>query len=216
MAPFSPARGNKSGFRFSGGRLGTWVTDQHGMSFWPLVESNGARRLAKLVIERWGGGRVLLLPNGFVAKPLQHDIEVGRRALIGRFHGVIRLENGQGGVFDLSHPGVPPGHLWPGPATTGLECASQQDGSLVCSWYHPTDYGKENQRATLRGRDAQLAAAFSRSRPHDSAGRVRITAHGHVTTNRQGPGTVWESVYVGHLDPTSWNGWDEWIKEDGV
>ena len=150
----------------------------------------------------------------FVVKPLQQDIEVGRRVLIGRFRGAIRLEDEGGRVFDLCRPDVRPGSLWPGPATTGLECVIQRDGSLECSWYHPSTYGRETQRATLRGPDARLAAAFRSARPHDGAGRVRITAHGHVTTNRQRLGDAWETVYIGHADPTSWDGWEQWIKED--
>ena len=47
----------------------------------------GAREIATVVRGTWGGGRVLLLPNGFVVKPLQNDDEVGRRVFIGNFVG---------------------------------------------------------------------------------------------------------------------------------
>ena len=60
--------------------------------------ARGARDIANLVQGQWGGGRVLLLANGFVVKPLQQDIEVGQRALIGRFQGAVVLLTGR---FDL-------------------------------------------------------------------------------------------------------------------
>src|ERR1700730_17051381 len=92
LGPFSPARGTRSGFRFHQGLLGTWVSDDEGMSFWPIVDSQGARDITILVRGEWGGGRVLFLPNGFVVKPLQADDEIGQRALIGRWRGAIVLE----------------------------------------------------------------------------------------------------------------------------
>src|SRR5688572_111880 len=91
MGPFSPARGSYSGFRVRDGRLGTWVADDDERAFWPVVVGPGARMLVQLVWEQWGGGRVLLLPNGFVVKPLQRDDHVGKRVLIGRVSGPIVL-----------------------------------------------------------------------------------------------------------------------------
>ena len=124
MGPFSPARGTRSGFRFRQARLGTWVTNESGSSFWTVVDNRGARNIATIVKAKWGGGRVLLLPNGFVVKPLQADEEVGQRVLIGRFKGEIVLEGPDHSTFDLSNPGtLRPGDPWPGPATTGLVVA---------------------------------------------------------------------------------------------
>lgn len=204
--PFSPARGKYSGFRFHAGRLGTWVENQIGREFWPLLESHGVKSIARLVLDHWGGGRVLLLPNGAVIKPLQGDFEVGQRALIGRFGGPVVLERPEGGVFDLSTPGrLSPGDPWPGPKTTGLECAILPDGSLECIWYHPSTLGRDTVREQLHGPDRQLASSFRRARPMDSGGRVRVTANGLVITNRQEQDGTWVSVFVGQITPESWS-----------
>ena len=213
MGAFSPARGRRSGFRFHQGRLGTWVGDESDKSFWAVADGHGARTIAALVRGEWGGGRVLFLPNGFVVKPLQSDDEVGSRALIGRFHGAIVLERPGQSRFDLGQPGaVRPGILWPGPTTTGLECAIQSDGALVCSWYHPTQSGRDEVSEPLRGPDRSLAAGFRAARPGVAGGRVRITANGHVITNRQELDGAWASIYVGYVDPGSWAGWEHWIE----
>lgn len=213
IGPFSPARGTRSGFRFHQGRLGTWVGDESGMRFWAVVDGHGARTIATLVRDEWGGGRVLFLPNGFVVKPLQTDDEVGRRVLIGRFQGAIVLERPGQSRFDLGQPGaVRPGNPWPGPTTTGLECAIHSDGSLVCSWYHPTQWGRDEASKQLRGPDRSLAAGFRAARPSAAGGRVLITGNGHIITNRQGRDGTWGSIYVGYVDPGSWAGWEHWIE----
>jgi hypothetical protein len=212
MGPFSPARGIKSGFRFHQKRLGTWVETDSGSAFWRLAQSAGAERIADVVLNHWGGGRVLLLPNGLVIKPLQDD-EVGRRALIGLFEGPIVLETPSGKRFNLNSPGpLEPGDPWPGPKTTGLECAIQADGSLIASWSHPTPYGSSQTRVPLRAKDQALAAGFKKARPGETGGRVRLTANGHVITNRK-VGSVWRTLYVGHIAGNSLLGdWKHWIR----
>jgi len=84
MGPYSPSRGNKSGFRIKAGKIKTW--DENGAE-WPVVECAGIKSIVSLVTNHWKGGRVLFLPNGFVIKPLQDDDEVSKRVLIGRFSG---------------------------------------------------------------------------------------------------------------------------------
>ena len=217
MGPFSPARGTRSGFRFHQGRLGTWVVDQPDMSFWRLVDSQGARDITALVRKKWGGGRVLLLPNGFVVKPLQNDSEVGLRALIGRVTGVIVLEKSDGSVFDLSKPGtLSPGNPWLGPTTTGLECTLRTDGSLLCNWYHPTSLGRDEVSEVLLGPDHVLAAGFRAARPGSAVGRVRVTANGHVITNRQEPAGDWVTRYVGRINAALLKDWGVWIGKDRI
>lgn len=212
MGPFSPARGIRSGFRFHQERLGTWVGDDAGMSFWPIVDGHGARAISTLVRHEWGGGRVLLLPNGYVVKPLQSDFEVGQRVLIGRFRGAVVLERPGQSTLDISSPGtVRPGDPWPGPTTTGLECTIQSDGSLECTWYHPTRLGRDQVSERLRVPDQSLAAGFRAARPGAVSGRVRITANGHVITNRQEVDDTWASIYVGYADPGSWRDLERWI-----
>lgn len=215
--PFSPARGTYSGFRFHYRQIGTWVENEHGREFWPLVDSPGVRALARLVLDHWRGGRVLLLPNGLVIKPLQGNDEVGRRVLIGRFQGPVVLKRPEGGVFDLSNPGkLAPGDPWPGPKTTGIECAIQPDGSLQCSWYHPTSWGRDEVREQLWGPERQLANGFRKARPQDSGGRVRVTANGHVITNRQESDGTWQALYVGRIAPESWPHRQNWMGKESV
>ena len=123
--PFSPARGTYSGFRFHQKRLGTWVENEYGKAFWALVDSPGVAALARTILQEWHGGRVLLLPNGLVIKPLQGDLEVGQRVLVGRFRGPVVLERPDGrskivefvgrGEFGIASGGMPDGsyeRLW--------------------------------------------------------------------------------------------------------
>jgi hypothetical protein len=217
MGPFSPARGIHSGFRIHRRRLGTWVDYEYGKVFWPVVDCPGARAIVKLVRNEWGGGRVLLLPNGFVVKPLQSDDEVGVRALVGRFQGPIVFERPDLLRFDLSQPGtLNAGDPWPGPTTTGLECAIRSDGSLECKWYHPSAWGQDLVSVILRGPDWSLGAGMRAARLGDTSGRVRITANGHVITNREDRYGSWVAVYVGRIDPGSWADWSIWKQKEEI
>lgn len=213
MGPFSPARGNKVGFRFHGGRLGTWHATGEELAFW-FVRSNAAiRAIEQRVLSEWGGGRVLFLPNGGVIKPLPGPEEVGQRVFLGRFTGRITLERPDGKTFDLGDPGVlEPGATWLGPTTTGLECIMATDGSLECTWYHPTPTGREEVRANLRGPDPRLALGFRKARPGDGSGRIRITANGHVITNQRRLDGSWSCRYVGFVPTSAWSEWERWIE----
>lgn len=220
LGPFSPARGTYSGFRFHAGSLGTWMHEETGRVFWSAAPSAGAAGISKLVTANWGGGRVLFLPKGLVIKPLpgqgtDNDEDVGRRVVIGRFQGTLTLLRPDGSRFDMADPGtLVPGHEWSGPTTTGLECKMQADGSLVCAWYHPSPLGRDEVREKIRGADARLYAAFRKARPDNTSGRVRITLHGHIITNRC-TGSRWQAFYVGRVAASSLPGdWNDWIKED--
>ena len=211
--PFSPARGNYSGFRFHQHRLGTWVESDFGREFWAIADSVGSKLLSRLVLNHWSGGRVVLLPSGMVIKPLQKDYEVGQRCLIGRFSGAVALKRPNNNLFDLSSPGnLAPGSDWLGPKTTGLECAIQPDGSLECTWSHPAGFGRESVRAQVAGPDRMLATGFRRARPGDESGRVRITANGHIITNRQCPGGAWQTLYLGCIPSGSFPHQNDWIE----
>ncbi len=210
--PFSPARGTRSGFRFCRRQLGTYVSDARGNHFWPVVHSQGVQSLADLVLDIWGGGRVLLLSNGLVIKPLQESDEVGVRRLIGRFRGPVILQSPLTGLFDLSDPGcIRPGELWRGPTTTGLECVMRRDGSLRCNWYHPSEFGRDEVDTQIAGPNSKLAEGFCRARPGQDAGRVRITANGHIITNRK-ICRDWRTMYVGYIPPDSLPFNRDWIQ----
>lgn len=210
--PFTPARGTTRGFRFSGGRLGTWVENDDGRSFWPVCRSPGIAKLEKLVLDSFRGGRVLLLPDGGVVKPLQSDAERGLRVYLGEFGGDVVLETHDDDEFSLDMPGrLKPGDHWPGPTSTGLECTIASNGSLSCSWYHPTAYGRDDETHTMTAANATLAQGFRAARPGEQSGRVRVTAKGHVITNRQVRGT-WHCFYVGRINVDTWPHLDEWIE----
>lgn len=217
IGPYSPARGNRSGFRFNQGHLGTWVESETGSNFWSVLSSSGSIAIEQLVKSEWGGGRILFLPNGYVIKPLPNGDEVGQRVVIGKFSGSIVLETPDGNTFDLSNPGnLRPGQLWLGPKTIGLECAIQTDGSLMCNWYHPTTSGREDECALLYGPDTALANGFYLARPRNSGGRVRVTAHGHVITNRQEANENWTALYVGRIGSDASTNWQQWIKKERI
>lgn len=213
MGPFSPSRGDTYGFRVRNKTLGVWISSSFGMEFWTAVGS-GAADLARHVAQHFGGGRVLLLPLGLVVKPLR-DEEVGKRALVGWFEGALRLMSEFGETIDMCEvDGLRPGEVWPGPTTTGLECVVTDAGALHCSWYHPAPYGREETRCQLRDADERLLAGFRRCRPNDVAGRVRLTMHGHVITNRQTPEGSWECLYVGWVDPRTLATSNNWISKE--
>jgi hypothetical protein len=210
--PFSPARGTFRGFRFHDGRLGTWVEDDDSRAFWPVKHSTGLAKLEKLVLTSFKGGRVLLLPNGCVVKPLQSDAERGKRAYLGEYAGDVVLEMPDGAPFSLDRPGrIKPGDRWPGPTSTGLECKITGTGSLECTWYHPAIHGRDDVTHPMIGSNPALAHGFRLARPGEQSGRVRVTAKGHVITNRKVRGT-WVCFYVGHIDIKKWPHLNEWIE----
>lgn len=210
--PFSPSRGVHSGFRFSGGRLGTYVNSPEGREFWTVKTGPGVQALEQLALRRYGGGRVLLLANGYVIKPLQTDTEVGQRVVIGTIEGPVVLETPDGDEFDLSDPGeLSAGDVWDGPTTTGLEAVLNADGSIECFWYHPDELGRVTESETLFAANRELAEAFRTARDGGTVGRVRITANGHLLTNVEVGWRKWECRYVGEVPVADWPHLEEWI-----
>lgn len=215
LGPFSPSRGRYSGFRFHSRQLGTWVAGADEQAFWAVDDTPGVQALTRLVLDQWNGGRILLLTNGMIIKPLQRDQEIGRRVLVGRFQGNVVLRRPNGGRFDLGAArGMAPGAPWPGPGTIGLECVIARDGSLTCIWHHPTPDGQIEVRERLFGPDQGLAAGFRSARPGHAEGRVRITANGLVITNRQSRNGDWSPMYVGRVLPHSMLNRSEWIQRE--
>lgn len=205
--PYSPSRGGTSGFRVRGGRLGACVDDVR--NFRPVEESKEVLKLAGLVQRIWGGGRLLFLPSGHVIKPLRED-ETGRRVLIGRYTGGIRLCTNDT-ILDLSPSNrFQEGSYWPGPSMLGLECYLSGDGTLTTEWTEPTDLGVAKHRATI-GRELLLLSGFRKCRPY-GGGRVRITIGRHAITKLK-KGSRWVCCYVGQADPALFVNWDRWGTE---
>lgn len=205
MGVYSPARGTMFGYRFHHQKLGVWVTNEHGQEFWHFHQCPEIEALQDIVLSHWGGGRVLMLCGGPVIKPENNDDEVGIRRVIAAFQGdaVLVKPDGSRFSFRIAHT-LKPGASWPGPTTTGLECAIKSDGRLECSWYHPSDFGKETHRVILTGPSKTLFRGFVAARPGEFGGRVRVQMSGAVITNVQshGPGGLeWKSLYIGSIDP---------------
>jgi hypothetical protein len=188
-----------------------WGSSETEFSFWPVKENQGVRRLREIVQSRWGGGRLLFLPTGHVIKPLQADIEVGKRVVVGRFEGEMVLTDSDGRDFNLENPGLTPGDRWPAPHTMGLETVLESDGSLRCDWSHPSPTGREVVNATLCKGPAALIDVFRRYRPGDQAGRVHLMPYGHVVTNHVQRDGSWRSSYIGFIEPLTLGDWNRWI-----
>ena len=205
--PYTPSKGNRSGFRFHRGKLGTWVGD----AFWTVRRSRGVELLERVVRQRWGGGRVLLLPNGLVVKPLQEEDQRGIRQYIGLIKGDVILVTPDGDEFTLRNPaGLRPGGAWRGPRSTGLSCVLQANGSLKCEWHHPDGYGSINQTVQLTSPNAAFANTFKALRG-TPVGAVRVTANGAVITSWQDRGQ-WKCHYIGHINVSEWLHLEEWIE----
>ena len=209
--PYSPARGNKSGFRVKSGKLGTWVNSDVGRSFCTIQESAGVSQLSNLVPSHWQGGRILLTPAGYVVKPLPNEGEIGLRVVIGRFEGEFWLVcNGQ--QIDLSSSlSLSAGSPWPGPSTIGLECVIKSDGSLVTQWNHPSEYGQEIMSETISGPNKELLAGLKKARPNDNGARVRVTIGGHVISNKR-ERDGWAAFYVGRVCWAQFQNWGKWVQ----
>jgi hypothetical protein len=125
------------------------------------------------------------------------------------------LEKPDGGTFDLAAPGpLTPGDRWPGPSTTGLACViDARTGTLRAESVVPTAEGLLQTTFEVWKADPVLARGFSLARPYEGGGRVRVTANGHVITNRQRRGQ-WECVYVGLVDVAKWPHVADWA--DGL
>lgn len=210
LGPYSPARGNNSGFRIRGGQLGAHVVTDGGREFWTAQQTRGVLDLVQLIKAHWQGGRIVFLPNGFVVKPLQSDSE---RVLIGRSSGSLVLHGDGCQVLDFSNlRHLTPGSSWPGPGTIGLEGTIRSDGSLTSEWYRLTDYGQEETQEVIAGPNTPLFEGFQKARPGENSGRVRITIGGHVITNRDGRDGSLQPHYIGRVAPPIFRNWERWIE----
>jgi len=211
--PYSPARGNTTGFRIKYGKLGVWVYADKKRAFWLANQTSEMQGLAALVVQNWAGGRVLFLPCGYVAKPLQADIDRGKRVIIGEYSGEFSI-SGAGNNIDFSQENIlSPGSKWPGPTTIGLECIFDAgDGSFATRWYSPGNTGKPwvLYKRKIATANNQFVSTFRSVRPSDAKGRVRLTVGGHVITSVQSQGT-WKCFYLGKIDTSQFRDWDQYL-----
>lgn len=213
LGPYTPARGNRSGFRVQSGHLVAWATSDDDHYLWRVEPTPGIVQLERVVREHWHGGRVLLLPNGLVIKPLAQDDERGRRVVIGQYTNRVKLNGPNRDVLDLTGLDyLRSGDEWPGPGTIGIECCIDSQGAISCKWYIPTEDGWESQRLEVSPANTSLEKGFRRVRPWATGGRVRVTGHGVVLTMRN-TGYGWKAHYVGRIDPATWPNDTSWMQQ---
>lgn len=216
VGPYSVARGTKSGFRFRKGRLGTWVEESPGRrEFWEAEPSAAVKAIERLVREHWHHGRVLLLPDGHVAKPDPDRAGDCIRYLIGRIHGSVAVVKPDGTRFDLSRvQHLRPGAPWPGPHTTGIEVKIDSTGQLNCEWELAAALGRLVQSHPMWGRDPALATGLRAARPGLSSARVRVQIGGAVVTMQEDDekhDKRWRPRFVGHIDIKKWPFDPAWV-----
>jgi hypothetical protein len=182
-------------------------------AFWTVEPSPGVTALEQLVRRHWGTGRVLLLPDGRVAKPDPDPEKPCTRYFIGRLTGPVVIDSPEGERCDLSRD-LPPGARWLGPATTGLECKIDSAGRLECEWELTARYGRIAQTHPMWGPDAALAAGLRAARPGMSSARVRVQVGGAVITRREEvdqDDVSWVPRFVGRIDPSRWPFDEGWV-----
>lgn len=207
--PYSPSRGNTSGFRVKNGRLVCWINTYDAKLSSAVLEDDGVSELVRLVTDHWGGGRVLFLPAGIIVKPLRDEDEVGLRKVVGRYEGGLRLQT-DGGIIDLSSDSFILGEMWPGPSTIGLECSIESDGSLSTEWKLPSEEGKLINEEIITSPNQELMENFRNTRPGATRGRVRVTVCGHAFTFKKVDG-AWKPFYIGQIDTSQFVDWGKWI-----
>jgi hypothetical protein len=214
LGPYSPARGIQHGLRFHAGQLGVWSSTATHKEFWTVQRNASVDRLTRAVVQTWGGGRLLFLPNGYIIKPLPGgEDERGKRVVVATFSGELVLEDSDGVEFNFAEPWNPsPGAEWGGPSTLGLECVLESDGSLRCDWYHPDEFGRMSDSCYIAGPSAARARSFKAARPGEASGRVHITPNGYVTTNHQVRRGVWETRFLCFVDPNDLEDWSHWVE----
>ncbi len=211
LGPYSPARGTKSGFRIKSGELGAWVHSDESAQFWLVGKTSGTRQLEKLVEQHWRGGRILFLPCGYVVKPLQDEDVRGERVVIGEYEGEFVLE-GEGKSIDFSRSNrFLCGSEWLGPSSIGLECTLRMHGSLVASWYYPSDFGQESRKESIANMSTEFISIFQRVRPYSGGARVRLTIGGHVITNKE-TDEGWKAFYISRIDTSQFSNWGKYIR----
>ena len=212
LGPYSPRRGTYSGWRVNGGRLVATVYSRGRQENWQAVEDDGIKALCRHVSWHFGGGRVLILPSGHVVKPDQEGWR--QRYVIGSLCGIPRLHNASGGVFDMSGPkGISPGQMWPGPASTGIECVIRTKGQMTSNRVFDLGNGEEEEALQVVSSACHIWRAFREVR-HANGGRVRVTCLGVILTNhnhgsRHRPD--WSTHYLGTIDLDDWRHHNEWV-----
>lgn len=213
LGPYSPSRGSDHGFRVRGGELVCYRKGRWSTSEW-RADGEGVSELVELVARWWQGGRIMILPDGHVIKPLR-DEDTGRRVLIGRIRGHIFLEGPDGDELDLCHPELDPGAVWEAPHSIGLECTIGPERLLRASSQRAVGREIRTEEFTVYGPDASLYRAFRTARRAHLGGRVHVLYGGAVLTYAK-VGSLPRFRYLGQLDVARWPYDRKWVGRRSV
>lgn len=211
--PYSVVPGRSNGLRVRRGAIEAQLWRNGYAETWVIDDSLGNRSLIATVQATYGGGRLLLLPNGAVIKPVASSSE-GERRLLGHWWGTLTLVSPLGQRICtteanlLVHPrgGTPrslrPGDPWPGPSTTGLRCRIDPSGALYAKTWHASRWGRTEVDASVSGTSRLLFTSYLLAGGHRSGGSVRLLEGGHVVmpSHDAGGGLA---RYVGYVPPST-------------
>ena len=202
--PYSPARGVDTGIKVKDGEIGAWCYSSNNLEFFSFEQSPGSKELKKCVSKNFGGGgRIVILPNGFVIKPLAD--ETGYRKLIGKIEGEIEISL-DSGIFSFG-PNVTlkSGSIWKGPYGGGLECKVLEDGSIMSSSKEPHELGKIEAEFQLTGANPTFFNQVEQIKKKlGDFGRLHFWYGGHLTAPEH-------QVYIGCVKTNVFDTEKVWI-----
>ena len=207
--PYSPAAGKMTGMRVRKGYAGAWCDTIVGLKFFHFEKSNGADSLSSLVKVNFNdGGRIVILPNGYVIKPENDKVKVGYQRLIGKIKGEITIpqiyENfvlGPTSKFEA-------GSKWKGPHGGAIRCTIKDDGSIHTKWSVPNDKGASEYKKQLTGPNLTLLSQVeSIEKKIGAKGRVYYWYGGHLTTADH-------QLYIGKVACNTLDANTDWFEEE--
>ena len=209
--PYSPVPGRSNGLRVRRGTAEALLHRGGYSETWVIENSPGARALVESVYIAYGGGRLLLLPNGAVIKPSPWSNE-GERRLVGSWSGRFTLVSPSGLRLCTSDPkimvkpvGTPrrlirSGDDWPGPSSQGLRCRIDPSGALFARTWHASHWGRTEVDFPIAPGDVMRALSYRLAGGHTSGGSVRLLEGGHlVMPTHDADGGL--ARYVGYVPP---------------
>jgi len=210
--PYSPVPGRSNGLRVRRGTAEALMRRGGYSETWAIEDSPGARALVESVYIAYGGGRLLLLPNGAVIKPTPWSNE-GERRLVGSWSGRFTLVSPSGLRLCTSDPkimvkpvGTPrrlirSGDDWPGPSSQGLRCRIDPSGALFARTWHASRWGRTEVDFPIAPGDVMRALSYRLAGGHTSGGSVRLLEGGHlVMPAHDADGGI--ARYVGYVPPS--------------
>lgn len=218
--PYAVVLGQSNGMRVRRGAIEAHLLRDGYRETWVIDESPGARSLVAVVQAAYGGGRLLLLPNGAVIKPVPGCSD-GERRLLGHWWGTLTLVSPLGQRICTTEAnmlvqppnGSPrslrPGDPWPAPSTTGLRCRIDASGALFAKTWQASRWGRSEVEYPVTAPDRLLSLCYRMAGGHGSGGSVRLLEGGHVVMpNHSMDGGL--ARYVGYIPPSCLPSISDW------